>query len=64
MAVPKPTIVPKSKDQQQRREYPRHAQPLQYAHGWLQQELENDGKYQWQHDLACNIGCRQQREDE
>jgi hypothetical protein len=47
-----------------RRKYPRYVQPLQYAQGWLQQELEHDCKDQWQHDLARDIGCRQQRKDE
>jgi hypothetical protein len=39
-------------------------QPLQYAQGWLKQELENDSKDQRQHDLARDKGCRQQRKDE
>ena len=39
-------------------------QPLQYAHRRLQQELENDSKDQWQHDIARDVGCRQQRKDE
>jgi hypothetical protein len=25
--------------------------------------LENDSKDKWQYDLACHIGCRQQRQD-
>jgi hypothetical protein len=32
--------------------------------GRLKQELENDGEDEWQHYLACEIGCRQQRKDE
>jgi hypothetical protein len=39
-------------------------QPLQHARGWLQQELEDDGKHQWQHDVASDIGRRQERKDE
>jgi hypothetical protein len=65
MAVPKPTIVPNSaRISSSASEDPRYVQPLQYARGRLQQELENEGKDQWQHDLARDIGCRQERKDE
>jgi hypothetical protein len=32
------------KDEHERGEYPRYVPSFQYPRGWLQQELENDGK--------------------
>jgi hypothetical protein len=64
MAVPKPTIVPSSARISSSAATTRGTQPLQYARGRLEQEIENDSKDQWQHDLARDIGCRQQRKDE
>ena len=65
MAVPKPTIVPNSaKISSSDASIRGTCKPFQYAQGWLQQELENDSKDQWQHDFARDIGCRQHRKDE